>query len=113
MTSASPIQTKLQLSVVVLFYLGDKWIDICLKSLENQSLARNAYEIILVDNGGSTPSVEKYNGEPNVKVLRFDRNYGFTGGNNRALRHAAAELVVLMNHDVVVHHRCLQEIAES
>ena len=42
---------EIKLSVIVLFYQGERWIDTCLASLEKQSLRRNSYEIILVDNG--------------------------------------------------------------
>ena len=101
---------KIQLSVIVIFYYGERWIDACLASLENQTLCRTCYEIILVDNGGSTPSVKKHADKPNTRVLRFDRNLGFAGGNNKALPHTAAELVLLMNQDVVVHTRCLEEL---
>jgi len=101
---------KIQISVIVLFYSGERWINACLDSLENQTLCRSCYELILVDNGGSTPSVEKHVGKLNTQVLRFEKNFGFAGGNNRALPHAAAELVLLMNQDVVVHTRCLEEL---
>jgi len=108
MSQGSQTTDKIQLSVIVLFYYGERWINACLASLENQTLCRSCYELILVDNGGTTPSVEKQAGKPNTRVLRFEKNFGFAGGNNRALPHAAAELVLLMNQDVVVHTGCLE-----
>jgi len=104
---------KLKLSVIVLFYHGEQWVETCMNSLENQSLPRASYEIILVDNGGSTPSVVKYKGQPNTRVLSFSQNFGFAGGNNKALSHAEGELVLLMNQDVVVHCNCLQELIKA
>jgi len=101
---------KIQLSVIVLFFYGERWIKACIDSLENQSLARTKYEIILVDNGGSTPSVGRYDGKPNTKALYFTKNLGFAGGNNTALEHAEGEFVLLMNQDVVIHYNCLQEL---
>jgi GT2 family glycosyltransferase len=101
---------NIKLSVIVLFFHGEPWIEKCMDSLENQSLPREDYEIILVDNGGSTPSVGDYGGQPNVKTLSFSRNLGFTDGNNKALSHAEGELVLLMNQDVVVHYNCLQAL---
>ena len=81
-----------------------------MQSLEKQSLPRSAYEIILVDNGGSTPSVGNYEGVPNTKTLHFQINHGFAGGNNRAITQAESEFIVLMNQDVVVHFNCLEEL---
>jgi N-acetylglucosaminyl-diphospho-decaprenol L-rhamnosyltransferase len=99
--------SEIQLSVIVLFYHGENWIKPCMESLENQSLPRNKYEIILADNGGSTPSVRKYEGRDNTKALYFNKNQGFAGGNNMAIAHAEGEFIVLMNQDVVVHFNCL------
>jgi GT2 family glycosyltransferase len=110
MSQNSLVADKIQLSVIVLFYYGERWIKACLASLENQTLPRTCYELILVDNGGSTTSIEKYAGKPNTKVVHFEKNFGFAGGNNRALPYAAAELVLLMNQDVVVHTGCLEEL---
>ena len=104
---------KIKLSVIVLFYYGEQWINMCVESLQNQSLPRDSYEIILVDNGGSTPSVGNYSEQSNIKVLFFSDNLGFTAGNNSALSYAEGELVLLMNQDVVVHYDCLQELITS
>jgi GT2 family glycosyltransferase/uncharacterized membrane protein YbhN (UPF0104 family) len=108
MTSAD-----IKLSIIVLCYHGERWIDSCVRSLENQSLSRSLYEIIIVDNGGTTPSVEQYKGRHHVRVVHFLENYGFAGGNNMALEHARGEIIILMNQDVVVHHHCLKELLEA
>ena len=103
----------IQLSVIILFYHGERWVKQCMESLEKQSFPRNKYEIIIIDNGGSTPSVENYKDQPYTKVVHFHKNYGFAGGNNRALAHAESEFIVLMNQDVVVHFNCLEEIVSA
>jgi GT2 family glycosyltransferase len=104
---------QLKLSIIILFYHGERWIDSCIRSLQNQSLSRDRYEIILVDNGGSTPSVVNYEGQPYTKVLHFDKNLGFAGGNNRALKNAESDLILLINQDVVVHFNCLAELVSA
>lgn len=101
---------KIRLSVIVLFYHGEKWIEGCVKSLLHQSLPREEYELILVDNGGSTPSVEKYANCFNTRVLYFPHNLGFAGGNNQALNDAAGEIIMLVNQDVILHGDCLHEM---
>lgn len=99
-----------KLSVIILCYHGDQWIDACVQSLENQSLDRDYYEILLVDNGGSTPSLRNYVKKPNVKVFFFKKNWGFTEGNNRALNYTRSDLVILLNQDVVAHYHFLEEM---
>jgi len=110
MNQGSRTRDNIQLSVIVLFYYGERWIDACIASLENQTLSRSCYELVLVDNGGSTPSVAKHAGKANTVVLRFEKNFGFAGGNNKALPHAVGEFVLLVNQDVRVHSRCLEEL---
>lgn len=110
MSQNENIEDRIRLSVIVLFYHGERWIQDCIQSLQHQSLPGSMYELILVNNGGSTPSVGNYDGLSNVKVLHFSKNYGFAGGNNKALAHAAGEFILLMNQDVVVHYNCLEEL---
>jgi GT2 family glycosyltransferase len=99
--------------VIVLLYDGEKWIHPCVRSLEEQTLSRKMYEIILVDNGGTTPSAAAYEGRDNLRVIRFPQNYGFTGGNNRALAQAGGEIIFLMNQDAVAHADCLKELVTA
>ena len=104
---------EIKLSVIVLFYQGERWIDACLASLEKQSLSRDCYEIILVDNGGSTPSIYNYKEHRNIKILSLPVNLGFAEGNNRALEPARGEIVLLVNQDVVVDFYCLEKIYDA
>jgi hypothetical protein len=39
---------------------------------------------------------------PQVRVQALDRNYGFTGGNNRGVEAADTEIVILLNNDMIV-----------
>lgn len=61
------------------------------------------HEILVVDNGSSDGSVafirEKFSG---VRVLALDRNYGFTGGNNRGVAEVRTDIVVFLNNDMIV-----------
>jgi len=101
---------KLRLSVIVLLYKGNRWIDTCVRSLENQSLGRESYEIILVDNGGFTTLVRDYRQRNGVHIITFPVNCGFAGGYNKAIPCAGGEIILLMNQDVMVHYNCLEEI---
>lgn len=101
------------LSVIVLFYHGDRWVEPCIRSLEDQSLSKDRYEIIAADNGGSTPSIEKYRGNKGITVIRFPSNHGFAGGNNLTFEQARGRIILLMNQDAVAHYFCLEELLDS
>ncbi len=88
-----------KVSVIVLNYNAPvEMLDKCLASLAAQTYEN--LEIILADNGSSNDSVTavaaKY---PNVRVLEFGKNYGFAGGNNRAIEAATGEYILLLNND--------------
>jgi GT2 family glycosyltransferase len=104
---------NIRLSIIVLLYKGNRWINTCVSSLEKQSLRSDHYEIILVDNGGHTTSVKKYKDHSRVKTVIFPVNYGFAGGYNHALNYARGKIILLMNQDVLVHYNCLEEIIRA
>jgi GT2 family glycosyltransferase len=60
-------------------------------------------EIIVADNGSKDLSVDwLILNHPQVGIIRFDRNYGFAEGYNRALREIKLPYVLLLNSDVEV-----------
>ena len=63
--------------------------------------AADGAEVVVADNGSSDGSADMLAAEfPSVGIVRLDRNYGFAGGYNRALRQIDADCYVLLNSDV-------------
>lgn len=61
------------------------------------------FEIILADNAstdGSKVWVREH--FPGVKIVTFDENYGYCGGNNRTVPYASGEILIFLNNDVKV-----------
>ena len=59
------------------------------------------FEIILADNASDDGTVKwVHQNFPEVKIATFDDNYGYTGGNNRAVPFATREILVFLNNDV-------------
>lgn len=88
-------------AVIVLNYNGEHLLPACLDSLALQQNAE--VESIVVDNNSSDGSAalvaEKY---PTVKFIALDKNYGFSGANNVALRDAlnrGFDFALLLNND--------------
>lgn len=58
-------------------------------------------EVVVADNGSSDESVAWLKATyPEVKIVELDKNYGFTGGYNKALREVEAEYYLILNSDV-------------
>lgn len=90
----------IKVSVVILNYNGEKLLRQFLPSVVRYS---GSASIVVADNGSTDSSVELITKEfPTVEIIRFDKNFGFCGGYNRALEQIQTEYTVLLNSDVEV-----------
>ena len=63
--------------------------------------APTGVEVVVADNGSTDDSVAVLQAEfPSVRVILLDRNYGFAGGYNLALKQVEADYYILLNSDV-------------
>lgn len=87
-----------KISVVILNYNGQKLMQQYLPTVIANS---GDAEIIVADNGSTDGSVEwlktKY---PELRLISFDKNYGFAEGYNQALKLVDNKYYVLLNSDV-------------
>lgn len=96
MNSSKPV------AVVILNWNGERLLKKFLPSVLEHSDAKVS-EIIIADNGSTDGSVALLEQDfPTVKIITFDKNYGFAGGYNKALAALDNKYVVLLNSDVAV-----------
>lgn len=100
-----------QVSIIVVNWNGQNFLDDCLSCLFSQTYVDR--EIILVDNNSSDASVgvvqEKF---PAARIVRLSVNEGFTGGNAAGLRIATGEFIALVNNDTRTDRRWLERLVE-
>jgi GT2 family glycosyltransferase len=87
-----------RVTVVVPNWNGEKFLDTCLSSLQEQSF--QDFETVLVDNGstdGSVAFVEE--NFPEVRVIRLPENRGFSAAVNAGIRSSTTEFIALLNND--------------
>ena len=69
--------------------------------------------VVVADNASADTSVEFLKTRfPEVPLIELDKNYGFTGGYNRALEQVEADYYVLINSDIEVPQGWLQPLVE-
>ena len=90
-----------RLSVVILNWNGRRHLERYLPSVVAHT--EGDAEVVVADNGSTDDSLQWLRlNYPEVGVIRLDRNYGFAGGYNRALKEIKSEYVLLLNSDVEV-----------
>ncbi len=98
-------------SIIVVNYNGRHLLDSCLQSLERQTLSRDLYEIILIDNASTDGSVESVRERfPSVRTLSMPRNLGFAAGNNVGFRIARGQYLAILNNDAEAHSNWLAQM---
>ena len=101
-------------AVVILNWNGEKFLRKYLPALvanTPSSLGGGNVEIIVADNNSSDSSLEFLQKEyPHIRTIILDRNYGFTGGYNRALAQVDAEYFILLNSDILVPDNWLEPL---
>lgn len=75
--------------------------------------SRDEAVVYVADNASTDNSVEILKRHfPEVRLIIFDRNWGFAEGYNKALEQIEAEYYVLLNSDVEVSHHWLTPLTE-
>jgi GT2 family glycosyltransferase len=73
--------------------------------------------VLLVDNASFDGSGERLRDRyPSIRYLNTGANLGFTGGNNRGIRHAienGADYLLILNNDTVVQRDCVSILMQS
>ncbi len=101
-------------SILILNYNGFRFLKNCLDSVLSQSYKN--FEVIFFDNASTDNSINYVKGNYNfeqIKIISSKVNLGFTGGNNKGLKHCSGELIVLLNNDTIVEKSWLKNLIED
>ena len=89
-------------AIVILNWNGAAMLRRYLPTLVERTRDEGAFTVV-ADNGSTDDSLAWLSAAyPDIRTISFDRNYGFTGGYNRALRQIDADYYVLLNSDIEV-----------
>ncbi len=96
-------------TVVIPNWNGERLLDLCLRSLRNQSF--QDFETIVVDNDSTDDSLAFLEREfPEVDVISLEKNKGFAAAVNHGIRASNTEFVVLLNNDTEQDERWLEAL---
>lgn len=105
----------MRLSIVVPAYNAAPFLERCIRSLEGQDVAREDYEIIIVDDGSTdeTPLIAAglYREFGNIRILT-QTNKGLSVARNEGIAHAEGEYLMFVDSDDALRPACLAAILE-
>ena len=95
-------------SVIIPIYNQEKWIGRCIRSLMNQSMRRDKYELIVIDDGSNDKSsyaLELFKDE--IKLIKLPKNKGLPAALNFGIRSASGKYIVRVDSDDYVNENFL------
>lgn len=102
----------MKLSIIIVNYNVTDFLRKCLLSLEKW--VQNAeYEVIVIDNNSPDSSWRKLEKEfPKFKFLASEKNEGFAIANNKAVKTAKGEYILLLNPDTEFESDSMKELLD-
>ena len=101
------------LSVIIVSYNVRSYLEKLLHSA-GEALEQIPSEIIVVDNASDDESARMVQETfPDTVLMRNDDNVGFARANNRALKRAMGDFIVLLNPDTVVNNETFASLLEA
>lgn len=97
-------------SVIIPAYNSEKTLSACLESLEDQSLSKEDYEVIVVDDG-STDSTATIAKKFNNKYI-YQTNQGPASARNKGVKSAVGDIVLFTDSDCVPEPNWIEEMAK-
>ncbi len=99
-------------AIVILNWNGEGFLKKFLPGVVERS-ASDEVKIVIADNGSIDHSVVFLEQEyPGIELIRFDKNYGFTEGYNKALAKVDAKYFILLNSDIEVTENWVNPLIE-
>src|SRR3989344_7539418 len=104
-------KNKPQISVVIPAYNEALYIEPCLKSLENQTLNRNKYEIIVVDGNSTDKTREIARKYADFVLTETEKSVG--KARNRGCKKASGKIIANTDADTIVKKNWLEQIQKG
>lgn len=99
-------------SIIVLNWNGERVIRSSLNSIRKLDYPNT--EAIVVDNGSTDTSIDMIVNEfPDFRLVKNERNLGFSAGMNVGIRESRGDLVLLYNNDAIAHPKSLSAMVKT
>lgn len=99
-------------SIIILSYNTLDLLQMCIESIRGFT-APDTYEIIVIDNASKDGSVEWLRKQKDIRCIYNKENLGFPNGCNQGMAIAEGTEILLLNSDVIVTPRWLEQMKKA
>jgi glycosyltransferase involved in cell wall biosynthesis len=97
------------ISVIITSYNYDKFIERAIRSVFNQSIGRNEYELLIVDDASTDNTLKVLdNYKEDVRLICLKTNKGLAAARNEGLRKSKGQYVLFLDADDYIHRDLLK-----
>ncbi len=96
-------------SIIILTYNKLEYTKRCIDSIRKYT-DEDAYEIIVIDNNSKDGTVQWLNEQKDMKIIFNKENLGFPKGCNQGIRISKGDNILLLNNDVIVTPKWLENL---
>jgi len=103
-----PVQSSLQISVIIPVFNQERFIGRCLRSILSQSMDQKEYEIIVIDDcstDNTLRALEKFSDQ--IILLKQSENKGLPTALNTGIKKAKGRFIIRLDSDDYVHFEYL------
>ena len=101
-------------TIIVINYNGLKHLKPCFSSLSQLDYPSEKLALMLVDNASTDGSLAYLRQHfPQVQIVLNEKNFGFSGGNNRGVLTAQSKYIVFLNTDMRVDPHFLSALVSA
>ena len=106
----------MNVSIVVTSFNYGRYIERCIESCLTQTLARDEFEVIVVDDASTDDTrdiLEPYRRSQDIMLLQRSQNMGVADSANMGIRYASGEFVVRVDADDYVQPQFAERLREA
>lgn len=104
------------LSIIVPMFKVEQYVEECIRSLYNQDIPQEEYEVICVDDcspDNSAAIVERLQKEfPTLRLIHNERNKKLGGARNMGMKEAKGEYILFVDSDDMLKPNCLKQLID-
>jgi glycosyltransferase involved in cell wall biosynthesis len=96
-------------SIIITTFNYARYIERAIRSCLDQSMPKNKYEIIVVDDASTDNTQQILNNyKEEIRIITFTENKGLAAARNEGVRKARGQYVVFLDADDYIHHDLLK-----